>query len=142
MQTNKTDAADARAIWTAVQQPGMRTVAAKTADQQAMLSLHRMRAGLVKFRTMQVNQLRGLLYEFGATFRAGRVAGLTEIRARMAELEDALPKAMLGHLQDQLQREEAGYMIILRHDSRGYVSDNFTQGDYSPCMCRWALLAE
>ena len=37
VQTNKTDAADARAIWTAVQQPGMRTVAAKTEDQQAML---------------------------------------------------------------------------------------------------------
>jgi transposase len=104
VQTNKTDAADARAIWTAAQQPGMRTVAAKTEDQQAMLSLHRMRALLVKFRTMQVNQLRGLLYEFGATFRAGRVAGLAEIRARMAELEDTLPGAMVDSLQDQLQR--------------------------------------
>jgi transposase len=104
VQTNKTDAADARAIWTAVQQPEMRTVAAKTEDQQAMLSLHRMRALLVKFRTMQVNQLRGLLYEFGATFRAGRVAGLAEIRARMAELEDALPGTMVDSLQDQLQR--------------------------------------
>ena len=55
VQTNKTDAADARAIWTAVQQPGMRTVAAKTEDQQAMLGLHRIRSLLVKFRTMQVN---------------------------------------------------------------------------------------
>ena len=53
--TNKTDAADARAIWTAVTQPGMRTVAVKTEDQQAMLSLHRIRSLLVKFRTMQVN---------------------------------------------------------------------------------------
>jgi transposase len=44
VQTNKTDAADARAISTAVQQPGMRTVAAKTEDQQAMLSLHRIRS--------------------------------------------------------------------------------------------------
>jgi transposase len=44
VQTNKTDAADARAIWTAVQQPGMRTVAVKTEDQQAMLSLHRIRS--------------------------------------------------------------------------------------------------
>jgi transposase len=104
VQTNKTDAADARAIWTAAQQPGMRTVAVKTEDQQAMLSLHRMRALLVKFRTMQVNQLRGLLYEFGITFRAGRVAGLAEIRARMAELEDTLPGAMIGNLQDQLRR--------------------------------------
>jgi transposase len=104
VQTNKTDAADARAIWTAVQQPAMRTVAAKTEDQQAMLGLHRMRALLVKFRTMQVNQLRGLLYEFGVTFRAGRLAGLAEIRARMAELEDALPGAMICSLQGQLQR--------------------------------------
>jgi len=51
-----------------------------------------------------VNQLRGLLYEFGVTFRAGRLAGLAEIRARMAELEDALPGAMICSLQDQLQR--------------------------------------
>jgi len=65
-----------------------------------MLSLHRMRALLVKFRTMQVNQLRGLLYEFGATFRAGRVAGLAEIRARMVELEEALPGTLIGSLQD------------------------------------------
>jgi transposase len=104
VQTNKTDAADARAIWTAVQQPGMRTVAAKTEDQQAMLSVHRMRAQLVKFRTMQVNQLRGLLYEFGVTFRAGRLAGLTEIRQRMAELEETLPGMMLSGLQDQVKR--------------------------------------
>jgi len=104
VQTNKTDAADARAIWTAVQQPEMRTVAAKTEDQQAMLALHRMRALLVKFRTMQVNQLRGLLYEFGVTFRAGRVAGLAEMRARMAELEDALPAMLFDGLQDQLKR--------------------------------------
>lgn len=104
VQTNKTDAADARAIWTAVQQPGMRTVAAKTEDQQAMLALHRMWSLLVKFRTMQVNQLRGLLYEFGATFRSGRVAGLSEIRARMAELECALPGTMVCSLNDQLNR--------------------------------------
>jgi len=104
VQTNKTDAADARAIWTVVQQPEMRTVAAKTEEQQAMLALHRMRALLVKFRTMQINQLRGLLYEFGATFKAGRVAGLAAIRARMAELEDALPAMLFGSLRDQLQR--------------------------------------
>jgi transposase len=107
VQTNKTDAADARAIWAAVQQPEMRTVAAKTEDQQAMLALHRMRSLLVKFRTMQVNQLRGLLYEFGATFRAGRVAGLAEVRARMAELAEALPGTMVCGLQDQLQRIDA-----------------------------------
>jgi len=107
VQTNKTDAADAKAIWTASRQPGMRTVAAKTEDQQAMLSLHRMRAQLVKFRTMQVNQLCGLLYEFGITFRAGRLAGLAEIRRRMTELEVTLPERVLKSLQDQLKRIDA-----------------------------------
>jgi transposase len=101
VQTNKTDVADAKAIWTAVQQPGMRTVAAKTEDQQATLSLHRMRSQLIKFRTMQVNQLRGFLYEFGVTFRAGRLAGLAEVRERTAQLEDTLPRSIILNLQDQ-----------------------------------------
>jgi transposase len=104
VQTNKTDAADAKAIWTAVNQPEMRTVAVKTQDQQSMLSLHRMRTLLVKFRTMQVNQLRGLLYEFGVTLRAGRLAGLSEIRKRTAQLESELPGMLWMGLQDQLKR--------------------------------------
>ncbi|MGF6919767.1 transposase [Paraburkholderia sp. 40] len=56
---NKNDAADARAIWLAVQQPG-KPVAVKTEMQQAMMALHRMREQLVKFRTMQSNGLRGI----------------------------------------------------------------------------------
>ena len=43
---NKSDAHDARAIWTAVQQPGVKTVAIKTEEQQAILALHRMRQQL------------------------------------------------------------------------------------------------
>jgi transposase len=34
------------------------------------------------------------------------VAGLAEIRARMAELQDALPETMIFSLQDQLKRIE------------------------------------
>src|SRR5690606_23703191 len=57
-----TDAADARAIWTAVQQPEAHEVAIKTEVQQSVLALHRLRAQLMKFRIMQTNALRGLLY--------------------------------------------------------------------------------
>jgi transposase len=53
---------------------------------------------------MQVNQLCGFLYEFGVTFRACRVAGLAEIRQRMAELEDTVPGSVMLNLQDQLRR--------------------------------------
>ena len=42
---------DARAIWTAAQQPGFRTVAIKSEEQQAKLAIHSMRQQLVKFRT-------------------------------------------------------------------------------------------
>ena len=40
---NKNDVADARGIWTAVQQPGIKAVAVKSEAQQAVLALHRMR---------------------------------------------------------------------------------------------------
>ncbi len=43
----------------------MRFVAIKTAEQLSVLSLHRIRQQCVKIRTMQANQVRGLLYEFG-----------------------------------------------------------------------------
>lgn len=40
-------------------------MALKSEQQQAVLGLHRMRQLLVKQRTMQANQVRALLYEFG-----------------------------------------------------------------------------
>jgi len=71
VKTNKTDAADAEAIWEAAQRPGMRFVAVKSEEQQAVLSLHRVRQQFVKMRTMQANQVRGLLYEFGVVVPQG-----------------------------------------------------------------------
>jgi transposase len=80
---NKTDAADARAIWLAIQQPGTKFVGMKTLEQQATLVLHRQRELLMKMKAMQSNALRGLLYEFGATFARGK-------NALFAEIETAL----------------------------------------------------
>lgn len=74
MLRNKTDAADARAIWTAAQQPDAHFVAVKSETQQAILALHRLRAQLLKFRIMQTNALRGLQYKFGEVLPAGHAA--------------------------------------------------------------------
>lgn len=68
-----------------------------------MLGPHRTRALLGKSRTMQINQLRGLMYEFGVTFKAGRRAGLAEIRQRIDEVEQAVPGMLFDALRDQLQ---------------------------------------
>ena len=102
VQTNKTDAADARAIWTAAQQPGMRTVAIKSEAQQAILSLHRIRSALVDTRTRQVNQIRGLLGEYGLHFRRRRKALMNELRARIAEIEQTVPPLIWRALQRQM----------------------------------------
>lgn len=71
---NKSDVADARAIWLAVQQPSVKAVAVKTEAQQAVLAMHRVRQQLVKCRTAQRNELRGLLAEYGEVFGVGKAA--------------------------------------------------------------------
>ena len=73
VKTNKNDAADAEAICEAVTRPTMRFAPVKSADQQAVLTLHRARELLVRQRTMLINSLRGLCGEFGIV--AARGAG-------------------------------------------------------------------
>ena len=63
----KNDANDAEAICEAVGRPNMPFVAIKTEEQQAVLMVHRARSLVVANRTAQVNQIRGLLGEFGLT---------------------------------------------------------------------------
>jgi transposase len=97
---NKNDAADARAIWLAVQQPG-KPVAVKTEMQQAMLGLHRMREQLLKFRTMQSNALRGLLTEYGEVMGKGRAKLDKEIPAALERIAERLPAVLIDTLRDQ-----------------------------------------
>jgi transposase len=101
---NKTDATDARAIWLAVQQPGVKFVGIKTVAQQATLTLHRQRELLMKMRTMQTNALRGLLYEFGATFAKGRKALFSEVEQALEELSGQLPQMVRDSLREQVAR--------------------------------------
>jgi transposase len=86
VKTNKNDAADAEAICEAVSRPNMRFVPIKNAEQQALLGLHRARQGFVAARTAQVNQIRGLLAEFGIVM----AQGIRCVPKKMPEiLEDA-----------------------------------------------------
>jgi transposase len=64
-KSGKNDANDAEAICEAVSRPGMRLVPVKSAEPQAVLSLHRARQLVVEERTALVNQVRGLVGEFG-----------------------------------------------------------------------------
>lgn len=62
---HKNDANDAQAIVEAGRQPGMNFIPKKTVEQQDIQCLHRIRQRLVKQRTALVNQIRGLLSEYG-----------------------------------------------------------------------------
>ena len=101
---NKTDAADARAIWLAIQQPGTKFVGMKTLEQQATLVLHRQRELLMKMKAMQSNALRGLLYEFGATFARGRNALFAEIETALEALVGDIPQYVADSLREQVKR--------------------------------------
>jgi transposase len=101
---NKTDAADARAIWLAIQQPGTKFVGMKTLEQQATLVLHRQRELLMKMKAMQSNALRGLLYEFGATFARGKNALFAEVEAALESLVGYIPQYVADSLREQVQR--------------------------------------
>ena len=107
VRSNKTDAADAQAIWEAAQRPERRFVAVKSVHQQAVLMLHRVREQRVKMRTMQINQLRGLLYEFGAILPAGRHKAMAQVAQALAQLEETLPAMALEVLREQCAGIEA-----------------------------------
>ncbi|MHB8624347.1 MAG: IS110 family transposase [Sulfuricaulis sp.] len=66
VKTNKHDAADTEAICEAVARLTMHFVPLKTAAQQAILAVNRVRQGLVKARTACANQLRGLVAGSGS----------------------------------------------------------------------------
>lgn len=98
---NKSDAADARAIYMAAQQPEVKAVAIKTEAQQAVLAMHRIRQQLVKMRTAQMNTLRGLLAEYGEVFGTGRKAFDVGIKAALERLAERLPMPLIDTLRDQ-----------------------------------------
>ncbi len=104
VERNKTDAADAQAIWTASRQPGMRFVAVKTEGQQVVLVLHRLRAQLMKMRIMQTNELRGLLYEFGIVLPEGHRSLMQELPAALREAQARLPAMLIDSLDEQVRR--------------------------------------
>ena len=74
VKSNQNDALDAEAIGEAAQRPTLRFVAVKCIEQQDIQAIHRMRSFVVERRTAQVNQIRGLLLEYGIEIPSGRAA--------------------------------------------------------------------
>jgi transposase len=65
VQSQKNDPNDAAGICEAVGRPRMRGVPVKSVTQQDVQALHRIRERQIKARTALINQIRGLLAEYG-----------------------------------------------------------------------------
>lgn len=117
---DKTDALDAQAIWVAARQPHIQEVPVKSELQQACLSLHRIRAQLMKVRIMQTNALRGLLYEFGIVLPEGHKKLLLTVHEALAKAQQLhqVPDVLVVSIQEQLRRIEALQLDIDQLDRR------------------------
>jgi transposase len=92
----KNDGNDAAAICEAVGRPGMRFVPIKSAEQQALLTLHRVRQGFITERTAVINRIRGLLAEFGVTLPLRSVV----IRRQALQAAEELPHLARRGIED------------------------------------------
>ncbi|MGH9575868.1 MAG: IS110 family transposase, partial [Terriglobales bacterium] len=101
-KNDKSDCNDAEAICEAVGRPNMRFVAVKSEEQQVVLSLHRIHAGLKTDRDALANRLRGLLAEFGIVLPKGAA----RLRGGLAVVisQERLPALMNQALTDGLKR--------------------------------------
>ena len=128
VQGNKNDYNDALAIAEAVVRPRMRFISIKSAGEQDMQALHRLREGQMKMRTALCNRLRGLLAEYGFVF----AKGVNTLRKQLPQLlEDAdnglsdLFRQMLAQGQRQLyelDEQIAYYDDLIKTQSRGNES--------------------
>ena len=79
---NKTDRRDAQAICEAASRPYVKAVPVSSVLQQDIQTLHRVRQQCLKSRTALVNQLRGLLAEYGIVVPKG----IQQIRKRVGRM--------------------------------------------------------
>src|SRR5438477_3268541 len=120
----KTDAADAAAICEALQRPSMRFVPVKSLEQQATLTLHRVRQGFVEQRTALINRVRGLLSEFGivmplkaSTVRHQAAAALEDLPGwANTAIGDCLSE--LHRLDERIAQYDRHIALQARQDAR------------------------
>jgi transposase len=110
VKTNKNDMRDAEAIAEAVTRPSMRFVPIKTVAQQDIQALHRVRERLVGARTALINEMRGLLAEYGIVLPKGAKAFRQTVVSQLEAEQDklrALGQEMFHRLFQELVKVEA-----------------------------------
>lgn len=110
-KSGKNDSNDAAAICEAASRPTMRFVTIKTASQQGMLSVHRLRESLKEERIACTNQIRGLLAEFGIV-----MAQSTQVlREGLSEVIEDASNDLPGLMRLTIQRAQTHWKELDEH---------------------------
>ncbi|WP_182029242.1 IS110 family transposase, partial [Vibrio sp. B1FLJ16] len=124
----KNDLNDAMAICQAVQGASTRFVPAKSPEQQAILSIHRMREHWVRERTALMNRIRALLSEFGLIIPVGRSSLMKQVPLILEDTENELPHLARAVISDSYHHLKALNQRIADteqvFDDLSKVSDN------------------
>jgi transposase len=91
---NKTDRNDTKGMLEAHRNEEIHPVPVKTAPQQALCALHRVRAGWLAERTARINTLRGLLREFGITIPVGAQHAVPNAWLHIEDAESEIPDSL------------------------------------------------
>lgn len=105
VKRDKNDPNDAAGICEAVSRPSMRFAAINTVEQQDMQMLHAIRQRLMQHRTAALNQIRGLLAEYGVVFKQGATnlrRGIAERLSREAHGLSGVAVELIKDVQCQL----------------------------------------
>ena len=115
VKSNKNDMRDAEAIAEAVTRPTMRFVPIKDVAQQDIQALHRVRERLIGARTALINEVHGLMLEYGIVMPTGvakfRQAVVEKLEAEKDKLTP-LSQEMFGKLVEEfaaLEKQLAYY---------------------------------
>jgi transposase len=90
VKSNKNDMRDAEAIAEAVTRPTMRFVPTKDIGQQDLQALHRVRERLIGERTALINEVHGLMNEYGIVIPTGVSKFRQAVVETLASAQDAL----------------------------------------------------
>lgn len=104
VKSQKNDRTDAEAIAEAAARPTMRYVPIKNVEQQDIQAMHRIRSLLMKDRIAQINQIRGLLAEYGVVIpqSSGRVR--QELPSILEDAENELTVRSRQMMADMYER--------------------------------------
>jgi len=114
---NKNDYNDAQAIAEAAQRPNMRFVPIKSVEQQDIQNFHRQRERIKKERTALVNQIRGLLAEYGIVINKGIAAVRRSLPLILEDAENdlnVLSRELFAELLEELHALDERFVACER----------------------------